>query len=147
MPAPSQDDLEPLRQWFREWEITVRNVDFASARRLFEPGVISFGTHAEIVSGIDALEAQQWRAIWPRIADFRFRVDSLQGEISGDRAWAAVPWTSTGFDEAGAVFDRPGRATVILHRDGERWRGVHTHFSVAPGTPQRTHGRPKARAD
>jgi len=143
MPSPSHDDLECLRRWFRAWEACVRDVDYGSARTLFDANVISFGTHAEIVSGLDALEAQQWSAIWPRIADFRFVVEMLHGEIARDHAWAAVPWTSTGFDQSGAAFDRPGRATVTLRRDGARWRGVHTHFSLKPGTPQRTYGRPK----
>ena len=65
----------------------------------------------------------------------------LHGDIAEDRAWAAVPWTSTGFDENGTAFDRPGRATVTFRRDGARWLGVHTHFSLKPGTPPRTHAK------
>lgn len=139
----SRDDLDPLRDWFRTWEGYVRAVDFASARALFDANVASFGTHAEVVVGLDELVAQQWSAIWPSIADFRFRVDALHGGIAGDHAWAAVPWTSTGFHEDGTAFSRPGRATVALRRDSGRWLGVHTHFSLKPGTPPRTYGRAK----
>jgi len=141
MQSQSHDDLEPLRNWFRAWEVCIRGVDYASARTLFAANVVSFGTHAEIVSGLDALEAEQWRAVWPRVGDFRFVVARLHGDIAEDHAWAAVPWTSTGFDENGTAFDRPGRATVTFRRDGVRWLGVHTHFSLKPGTPPRTHAR------
>jgi ketosteroid isomerase-like protein len=139
-PQPS-DALEPLRAWFRIWEQYVRAVDFTSARRLFDDNVAAFGTHAEIVFGLDHLVAQQWGAIWPNIADFRFLVDKLHGGIAGDYAWAAVPWISTGFHEDGTPFDRPGRATVTFRCGGDRWLGVHTHFSLKPGVPPRTYGR------
>ena len=143
MPQPTSPALEPLRDWFRTWETFVRAVDFAAARQLFDPDVASFGTHAEIVTGIDQLAAQQWSAIWPAISDFRFLVDRLHGDISGTHAWAAVPWTSTGYHQDGTAFDRPGRATVTLRLDGTRWLGLHTHFSLKPGTPPRTYGKPK----
>jgi ketosteroid isomerase-like protein len=136
-----QDPLEPLREWFRVWGGYVSVVDFNSARALFDADVASFGTHAEVVFGLDRLVAQQWSAVWPNIADFRFVVEKLHGGIAGDYAWAAVPWTSTGFHTDGTPFERPGRATVTFRRDGERWLGVHTHFSLKPGTPPRTYGR------
>jgi hypothetical protein len=145
MPHSALPDLEPLRDWFRTWETCVRAVDFASARQLFDPSVASFGTHAEIVTGLDKLVAQQWSAIWPAIADFRFLVDCLHGEINGPYAWAALPWTSTGYHQDGTAFDRPGRATVTLRHNGSHWVGLHTHFSLNPGTPARTYGKPAAR--
>lgn len=145
MPEPKSSDIEPLREWFRTWEGFVRAVDFDSARRLFDPNVASFGTHAEIVFGIDQLVARQWSAIWPAISDFRFLVDRLHGEINGAYAWAAVPWTSTGYHQDGTAFDRPGRATVTLRHDGTRWLGLHTHFSLKPGLPPRTYGKPAPR--
>lgn len=118
----------------------MRNVDYSFARKLFDHNVVSFGTHAALVSGLDGLQAEQWSAIWPRISDFRFIVEDLQGAVRGDHAWAAIPWTSTGYDESGRPFSRPGRATVVFRREGQRWLGVHTHFSLKPGTPPRTHG-------
>lgn len=146
MTMPELDaSLDPLRQWFSAWEACVRAVDTASARALFDKSVVAFGTHAEFVSGLEALEAEQWRAIWPNITDFRFLVDNLRGEIGEAHAWAAVPWTSTGYDEHGSAFARPGRATVTFRRDGERWVGTHTHFSLKPGIPPRTHGRATAK--
>jgi ketosteroid isomerase-like protein len=136
----TMDPLDPLRRWFATWDVYVRARDFASARALFDPGVSGFGTHAAFVFGQAALERDQWSQVWPTIADFRFTVAALHGAVHGETAWSAVPWTSTGFHADGSRFDRPGRATVIFRRDGARWLGVHTHFSLNPGTPHTSHG-------
>jgi ketosteroid isomerase-like protein len=133
--------LEPLRDWFRAWNRCLDTVDFARARGLFMPDVSGFGTHAAIVFGLDRLEADQWRNVWPQIADFRFHVDHLHGAMHAGHAWAACPWSSTGFHADGTPFPRPGRATVILTHTPEGWKGCHTHFSLEPGTPPRTFGR------
>lgn len=133
-----------LRGWFQTWDGYVRTRDYESARALFHDTVIGFGTHMRLVSGLERLEQDQWRSVWGTIEDFRFLVDDLHCEASGDglQAWAIVPWTSTGFHADGSTFDRPGRATVIFTRSAshEPWRAVHTHISLAPGTPQRSHG-------
>jgi ketosteroid isomerase-like protein len=133
--------LEPLRDWFRVWNACLLSVDFARARSLFDPHVSGFGTHADIVFGLDRLEAEQWRNVWPLISEFKFNVERLHGGIVDQHAWAACPWTSTGYDKDGIAFARPGRATVILKYAPSGWRGVHTHFSLNPGTPARTYGR------
>lgn len=133
--------LEELRDWYRTWGKCVAAVDFKSARPLFTDDVVGFGTHAHFVHGLEALEREQWSQIWPKITNFAFLVDELVGAIDGDAAWAATPWTSTGYHEDGTAFDRPGRATVTLRREGGVWRGTHTHFSLTPGTPPRTYGR------
>jgi ketosteroid isomerase-like protein len=135
-----------LAQWFTTWDAFVRARDFESARALFHPDVVGFGTHMRIVHGLDALEQQQWRSVWPTIRDFRFLVNELESGVSADglQAWAIVPWTSTGFHEDGSEFDRPGRATVIFVRErtdpDAPWLAIHTHISLAPGTPQRSFG-------
>ncbi len=137
----SDASVEPLRAWFRTWGGCVAAVDFASARPLFTDDVVGMGTHVAFVHGLDDLEREQWRNVWPNIEGFRFEVEELVGSIDGKRAWAAVPWSSTGFHENGAPFDRPGRATVTFIASGSAWLGTHTHFSLRPGTPQRTFGR------
>ncbi len=134
------DELEELRIWFRSLGASVAAVDFERARPLFSPGVVSFGTHEMFVSGLDNLERDQWRNVWPKISDFEFLVDQIVGSIDGGTAWAAVPWTSTGYHDTGAPFDRPGRATVTYHRVAGAWCATHTHFSLKPGTPPRTYG-------
>jgi ketosteroid isomerase-like protein len=135
------DNLEPLRDWFRRWGVCVAGVDYNAARPLFATDVIGFGTHAMFVSGLEALQAEQWEQVWPNIDGFEFLVDELVGEVSGDSAWAAVPWISQGYHQDGTSYERPGRATVTYRLQSGQWLGTHTHFSLRPGTPPRTYGK------
>ncbi|MFN8556620.1 MAG: nuclear transport factor 2 family protein [Dehalococcoidia bacterium] len=130
-----------VRDWFATLQRCVRAVDYATARGIFADDVVAFGTRAELVYGLDALEAQQWSGVWPVIEDFTFDLERLHAGADGALAWAVVPWTSTGFHEDGTAYDRPGRATVTFARHGGRWLALHTHFSLTPGTP---HRRPRA---
>lgn len=133
-----------LAAWFDTWDDHVAAVDFVAARALFHPEVVGFGTRMEYVAGLENLEQQQWRAVWGTIADFRFLTERLVSGVSPDGrlAYGIVPWSSTGFDEDGSPFDRPGRATVLFTRASqhEPWRAIHTHISLDPGTPPRSFG-------
>ena len=41
------------------------------------------------------------------------------------------------------MFDRPGRATMVLPHDaGDQWLVVHSHMSLNRGVPQASHGEP-----
>lgn len=137
-------DADILRDWFTTWGSQVAAVDFRSARELFHPDVIGFGTFMDVVRGLDHLETRQWRSIWPTIEGFQFLVDQLVSDVSedGKYAYGIVPWTSTGFHEDGAPYDRPGRATVLFTRSDPTtpWLAIHTHISLTPGTPQKSHG-------
>ena len=136
----SSPDRTAIEGWFRSLEQAVRAVDYASGRELFAPDVIAFGTRAQVVSGLDNLQANQWSGVWPTIRDFTYDLQQLRWGWSGAAGWAVVTWTSTGFRESGEPFPRPGRATVLFAlRDG-RLLATHTHFSLAPGTPQRSFG-------
>ena len=136
-------DTAGIRDWFARWGDCVANLDFDTARTMFLPSVVGFGTFKDIVHGLDALERGQWRSIWPTIEDFAFDLDSLEVLFSPDsrQAVAIVTWHSTGIDTDGNRFPRPGRATVVMERRSEGWQVIHTHFSVTPGTPPRTFGR------
>jgi ketosteroid isomerase-like protein len=132
-----QEVLErSVREWIAAWGAEVAAVDMATARRRFDRDVVSFGTRAAVVHGLDELERDQWNNVWPTIEGFSFRLDELVVIAAGDgcQAVAVVPWDSYGFDAGGARFPRPGRATVVLRRatTAAEWRGVHTHFSLAP---------------
>ncbi len=122
--AAGPSTVAAIREWFSTLERCVRAVDYVTARRIFAPDVVSFGTRAEVVTGLDALQAQQWSGVWPVIEDFTFDLGQLHVVAAGEIAWAAVPWTSTGFDEAGGAFSRPGRATVAFARRDGRWLAV-----------------------
>jgi len=140
MPLPEADAA--LRAWFLDWlerfSGHVREVDFAAARPLWDPDVIVFGTHQDLLQGREAAIASQWRNVWPRTADFRFDLDNTRVLAGpGDElAVVIAPWTSTGFSRAGAPFPRPGRATLVFSRADTGWRVVHSHMSLHRGVPQ-----------
>jgi ketosteroid isomerase-like protein len=133
-----------ITAWLTAWDGYVRARDYEAARALFHPDVIGFGTHMRVVQGLEHLERDQWRSVWGTIAGFRFLTEQLHCGASDDglHAWAIVPWSSTGFHQDATPFDRPGRATILFTRamPDEPWRALHTHISLAPGTPQRSFG-------
>lgn len=137
--AESPEDA--VEEWFRALGTYCANEDYDAAREIVAEDVKSFGTKAEIVSGLDRLQENQWSGIWPNTEDFSFDLDEVVASGEGDTAWGAATWSSTGFDEDGDPFHRPGRATVALERRDGIWLAVHTHFSLHPGTPQFTYGR------
>lgn len=134
----TSDPHAAVREWFGRLGRHCADVDYESARGIFAPDVISFGTRADIVSGLDALERNQWESIWPNISDFRINLETICSGGNEGHAWGVATWTSTGYDEQGREFHRPGRATVALERREGAWLAVHTHFSLSPGTPART---------
>ncbi len=144
-PEPDGDDLARIAAWFERLAEHVRAVDFAGARPLFAADMIAFGTFTDFVDGREAVEAAQWRNVWPFIAGFHWRSGSIRGIVSPDRlaATGMAVWDSTGFDQDGKDFDRPGRATVALARGrpGDDWIARHTHFSLFRGVPGQSFGR------
>jgi ketosteroid isomerase-like protein len=142
-PIVADDRHEAVVEWFARLSRHCSEVDYDAAREIFADGVVSFGTRAEVVSGLDRLVAEQWRGIWPNITGFRIDLTTVRSGGGGPVAWGAAVWDSTGYDENGRAFRRPGRATVVLERRGHpgAWLCIHSHFSLNPGTPQRTYGR------
>ena len=151
MPSLPEADAA-TRAFFHDWLDTfaahVREVDYASARPLFHPEVLAFGTHRDIISGIETWMAAQWDNVWPRTADFRFDLDKMRVLKSDDGGMAVVivPWGSTGFHQDGNKFDRPGRATMVFHKSAKGWRCVHSHMSLNRGVPQSSHGNRPVKA-
>lgn len=125
--------------WLETFSSYVRDVDYASARPLFHPQILAFGTHRDVLPDREAWIAQQWDNVWPRTDDFRFDLANTHVLAEGNMAVVIAPWTSTGFHPDGEKFDRPGRATMVFHRDGDGWIGVHTHLSLNRGVPQTSH--------
>jgi hypothetical protein len=127
----------------------VADVDFRRVRELFVEDAFAFGSKVEMVTSRAALEAEQWRPIWPTMADYRYDLSTLVVQVSPDRlmAVAAAIFQSTGFHRDGSSFDRPVRATAALMRAsvGAPWFAMHTHVSLKPGTPAPSYGnRPEA---
>lgn len=146
-PITTKNHLAVAKEWFARLSAACATVDYEAGRRIFADDVASFGTKADIVIGLGPLQQNQWEGIWPNIANFAVDLSSVRGGGDGNSAWGIAIWNSTGFDERGESFERPGRATVALERrltetapEGE-WLAVHTHFSLNPGTPPRTFGK------
>lgn len=127
-----EDPLAPIRDWLRALQACVRAVDFEGGRRLCAPDVVAFGTVAHFVEGVERVVEQQWRHVWPRIREFTIHVDEARGGVTGDAAWIAALWDSTGVRPDGTAFPRPGRLTIAFARRGGRWLATHTHFSLSP---------------
>ena len=140
IPITDPDPAIAVRQWFTLLGELCALVDYDTAEGIFADDVVSFGTRADIVSGLENLRRNQWEGIWGNIADFKIDAGSIQGFGDQKVAWGVATWTSTGFDEGHKPFERPGRATVTLARRVEGWLATHTHFSLYPGTPPKTYG-------
>jgi len=140
------EDRQAIKQWFDDWSAMVATERFEDARDLFHADALGFGTWMDMVEGLDQLEAKQWRSIWGTIRDFHHETErTLNVIVSPDRLMAngLVTWTSTGFDEAGEAYERPGRTTGTFVRDAVTapWRCIHTHVSLFRGVPQKSHGK------
>jgi ketosteroid isomerase-like protein len=127
-------------EWLRRFEAACRGRDFAEGRRLFAPDAVAFGTYATAVHGLDNIEREQWRQIWPRIRDFRFEEPPTVAG-SGDSAWIAATWSSGATGPDGRPLTRHGRATFNLARRDGRWLAVHSHVSLLPSQSESVHGR------
>jgi ketosteroid isomerase-like protein len=136
MPDPRTEALE----WLRAFEAACRGRDFAAGRRLFAPDAVAFGTYATVVHGLDNIEREQWRQIWPRIRQFHFE-ERPTAHGAGDAAWVAAAWSSEATAPDGTPFTRRGRATFNLARREGRWLAVHSHVSLLPSQSESAHGR------
>jgi uncharacterized protein (TIGR02246 family) len=135
MPATPPD----IAAWITEFQAAVRAKDFDAGRRLFAPDAVAFGTFAAAVAGLDNIEREQWRQIWPRIRDFTLE-PGASVRMAGDTAWIASGWSSEATAPDGRPFRRPGRATFVLERRAGRWLAVHSHVSLMPSQSDEVHG-------
>jgi ketosteroid isomerase-like protein len=137
-----------FHRWLETFAGYVRDVDYASARPLFHPDVVAFGTHNDVILGLDTWVATQWDNVWPRTSDFRFVLDQTVVLTSADGAMATVvaPWTSTGYHPDGKPFPRPGRATMVFSKNADGWLCVHSHMSLNRGVPQTSHANRPVKA-
>ena len=138
LPTANKEMAQFFRQWLETFAGYVRDVDYASARPLFHPDVLAFGTHNDVISGIDTWIATQWDNVWPKTSDFRFDTGATHVLVSADNTMATVvaPWTSTGYAQDGSPFERPGRATMIFNKQDGVWLCTHSHMSLNRGVPQ-----------
>lgn len=140
----AEEDRRSVGDWFQTWGDRVAAVNFKDVRDMFTEDAIAFGSKVELVNSREALERDQWRAIWPSIEDYRYDLSTLEVVMSPDRlmAMGASIFRSTGIHQDGSKFERNGRATVTLQRAsiGAPWVCNHSHVSLKPGTPGMSHG-------
>jgi ketosteroid isomerase-like protein len=148
LPTANHEITQFFRQWLDTFAGYVREVDYASAKPLFHPDVLAFGTHNDIISGIDIWIATQWDNVWPKTTDFRFVLEQTLVLASPDSMMATViaPWTSTGYHLDGKPFPRPGRATLVFSGSADGWICIHSHMSLNRGVPQASHANRPVKA-
>jgi ketosteroid isomerase-like protein len=123
---------DSVMAWLRDFAACVRARDFDRGRILCSQNIVSFGTVVHIAVGLEQLINQQWSCIWNATRDFDFDYEHMHIGASDDLAWVALPWASRGFAADGSSYLREGRATIVLRREHDGWRGIHTHFSIRP---------------
>jgi ketosteroid isomerase-like protein len=148
LPAADPATAQFFHRWLEIFAGYVREVDYASARPLFHPAVLAFGTHNDVIPGLDQWVATQWDNVWPKTSDFRFAVEQTSVLASPDGRMAVVvaPWTSTGYHPDGTPFARPGRATMVFSGNADGWLCVHSHMSLNRGVPQASHANRPVKA-
>ena len=144
-PLPPQTlDRNTVRAWIDAWGAEVASVDIAASRLRFTADVSAFGTHADVVVGLDRLEAEQWAPIWPAIEDFRFLSDEMQVLTSPDRlqAVAIVGWRFPGrCRRRQSIRSTWSGNRGVDTRLADRLLARHAHaFLVEPRCSQITHG-------
>ncbi len=143
--AVAQEDRRSITEWFEIWGRRVGDVNFRAVREMFTEDAIAFGSKVEMVTSREALERDQWRAIWPTIENYAYDLGTLEIVVSPDRlmAMGASIFHSTGIHKDGTRFKRTGRATVTLQREllAAPWFCNHSHVSLTPGTPTPSYGK------
>ena len=141
LPIANPEITNFFRAWLETFAGHVREVDYAAAKPLFHRDVLAFGTHNDVIPGLDTWVVTQWDHVWPKTTDFRFVLEQASVLASPDGRMAIViaPWTSTGYHPDGTPFPRPGRATMVFSRDADRWLCTHSHMSLNCGVPQASH--------
>lgn len=140
LPYADAHDRKYFLNWLQTFASFVRNVDYESAKPLFHPDVVAFGTHRDVIASLEQWVNSQWDNVWPKTSDFDFDFDHTKILIANDVSMATViaPWTSTGYHQDNSTFDRPGRATMVFHKQANDWICIHSHMSLNRGIPQQS---------
>jgi ketosteroid isomerase-like protein len=126
-----------IDMWLDDFAVCVRGRDFSRARGLFARDTHGFGTVERSMDSRVKLERAQWARVWPRTSGFCFLRTGLRMVVSGDGGHVVVMarWKACNDPSpVRPVYDRRGRATVVLRRTGAAggWVAQHTHFSFDP---------------
>ena len=77
-------------EWFSKLGRYCASVDYQSAMAIFAEDVLSFGTKADIVVGIELLQLNQWEGIWPNIQDFKINMETIRSGGDQHNAWGVA---------------------------------------------------------
>ena len=90
LPVANPDITRFFHAWLETFAGYVRDVDYASAKPLFHPDVLAFGTHNDVIPGLDKWVLTQWDHVWPKTSDFRFNLEQTRVLASPDGSTAIV---------------------------------------------------------
>jgi ketosteroid isomerase-like protein len=119
-------------EWLLRFSAAVREQEYAKGRELFALDVIAYGTFSVALEGLESLEANQWRHIWPATRNFSFDLDSVKCKGNSEFIWIGATWHSQGCCASGDWFDRHGRASFVLEQRDGKWVAIHSHHSISP---------------
>ena len=127
--------IDSLKTWMATFAQAVRDRRTDKGQNLFAENVIAFGTRITAAKDRASLIENQWTPVWHATRSFDFEYDDALIHVHDDIAWVATTWSSElndGGPETGQK--RFGRCTLILSKDVDGWKAIHTHFSVRPDT-------------
>lgn len=119
----------------QQFESYINKKEFDTAKRLFDSSTHAFGTWTYKMNSLNNLYEQQWLQIWKKIKNFSFDWDSIDLVLDPKETVAhiAICWSTEAIDmQTNEKFTRPGRATLLLIKEGLHWKGRHSHFSLHP---------------
>lgn len=136
--------------WLEGFASCVRERDFKGGRAMFAVDAHGFGTVVRTGASRAKLEREQWGWVWPRTSGFRFERRGARVEAGADGLMAVAMVTWKACNQAApkkVVFDRRGRATILLCREklDTPWVARHTHFSFDPPVRSRAGSARKAK--
>src|SRR5262249_50598529 len=103
LPIASPETTRFFHAWLQTLARYVPEVHYASAKPLFHRDVLAFGTHNDVIPGLDKWVLSQWDHVWPKTTDFRFILEqaSVLASTDGTMAIVVAPWSSLGYHEDG----------------------------------------------
>jgi ketosteroid isomerase-like protein len=127
--------IDPVKTWMDTFAQAVRDRRTDKGQKLVAENVIGFGTRTAVAKDRPSLIENQWTPVWYATRGFDFDYDDAVIQIHNDMAWVATTWTSELESDGPETGEkRSGRCTLILRKNRDGWKAIHTHFSVKPNT-------------
>ena len=84
LPLASPAIRVAILEWLDVFSGHVRAVDYASARPMWHPDLLAFGTFNDVIQGLETAIATQWDNVWPKTSDFAFNLADTHVLASAD---------------------------------------------------------------